>query len=208
MKRKCLSVVLMVLMLFSLVVPNQVLAATKPKLSKAKATMEVDSTLTLKLGDIAAKDVKWSSSKRSVATVSAKGTITAKSEGTATIKAKYDNATYTCKVTVVDSNKKENKIETYLKNAYGTAKYKEEEDGVTTELYAKEKSLIFAMTFEQLTGEMKKEVEESMGEYFDLMEDALNQLLDDLKENAYKDAKLVFRIYSNDKVLLYEKTMK
>lgn len=44
--------------------------------------------------------VKWSSSKKSVATVSSAGTITAKKKGTATITATAGNKRYTCKVTV------------------------------------------------------------------------------------------------------------
>lgn len=213
MKRKWLSVVLMVLLLFSLVVPDRTLAATKLKLSKAKATMEVDSMLTLKLGDVAAADVKWSSSARKVATVSAKGTVTAKGEGTATIKAKYDDKTYTCKVTVVDSNKVENKIETCLKKEYGSAKVKEEENGVVKELYAKGKSLICSITFQEITGDMvaqegdKEEFAEVMDEYFGTIEGALNLLLEQLRKEAYKDTKIIFRIYSNDKILLYEKTL-
>lgn len=213
MKRKWLSVVLMVLVLFSLVAPNQALAAAKLKLSKAKATMEVDSTLTLKLGDIAAKDVKWSSSARKVATVSAKGTITAKSEGTATIKAKYDDKTYTCKVTVVDSNKQENKIETFLKYEYGSTKVKEEDDDTITEIYAKGKSLIFSLTYKEISGELveqgggKEEFVELMDKYFDLMEELMNELLLGVREEAYKDAKVIFRVYTNDKILLYEKVV-
>ncbi len=42
-----------------------------------------------------------------IATVTSKGVITAKSEGSATITATYDEKKYTCKVTVVDSNKEE-----------------------------------------------------------------------------------------------------
>lgn len=48
--------------------------------------------------------VKWSSSKKSVATVDSKGKVTAKKKGTATISAKTkDGSVLTCKVTVKDN---------------------------------------------------------------------------------------------------------
>lgn len=209
MKRKLMSVVMMLLLLVALVAPGKVSAASKPKLSKAKAMMEVDSKLTLKLGDIAATDVKWSSSDRKVAIVSSKGVITAKAEGTATIKAKYNSKTYSCKVTVVDSNKKENKIETYLKDTFGTAKYKEEEDGVITEIYAKDKSVIVAITT-SIYAEMglsEKEIEVAAENSFEILKETMEEILKGAQKDAYKDAKVVFRIYDIDKNLLYERVL-
>lgn len=75
------------------------------KMSKAKAVLEVDATLKLKLGSLEGTESKWSSSDKQVASVSKSGTVTAKSEGSATITAMYDSKKYTCEVTVVDSNK-------------------------------------------------------------------------------------------------------
>jgi hypothetical protein len=49
--------------------------------------------------------VKWTSSKKSVATVSSKGVVKAKKKGTATITAKVSGKKYTCKVTVLKSEK-------------------------------------------------------------------------------------------------------
>ncbi|MDE7299999.1 MAG: Ig-like domain-containing protein [Lachnospiraceae bacterium] len=77
------------------------------KMNKAKAILEVDATLKLKLGSLEGTESKWSSSDKKVASVSKTGTVTAKSEGTATITATYDSKKYTCKVTVVDSNKED-----------------------------------------------------------------------------------------------------
>jgi len=74
------------------------------KISKNKATMEVDSTLKLKITGTNSK-VTWSTSNKQIATVNASGTVTAVKEGTATITAKVDNKKYTCTVTVLDSNK-------------------------------------------------------------------------------------------------------
>lgn len=216
MKKKLVSIVLLLLMLVAVVAPDKTFAATQIKLSKAKATMEVDSTLTLKLGNVTSTDVQWKSSARKVAVVSAKGVITAKGEGTATITATYNKKKYTCKVTVVDSNKVENKIETYLKEEFGAAKYKEEDDGIVTELYAKGKTLVFSMAFGEsfdfgveLTKEQKKEaMQESMEIMYETMEEALQVLLEELQENTYEDAKLVFRIYDWDKTLVFEKVLK
>ena len=52
------------------------------------------------------KSVKWSSSKSSVASVNAKGKVTAKKAGTATITAKVGGKKYTCKITVKPKFKK------------------------------------------------------------------------------------------------------
>ncbi len=87
-----------------LLAPHRIEAATL-KLSKAKATMEVDSTLKLKLGSINASKISWKSSNTKVASVSKTGTITAKKEGFVKISATYKSKKYTCAVTVVDSNK-------------------------------------------------------------------------------------------------------
>lgn len=101
--KKRVSVLIVIFIITSLLTSGIVQAATV-KISKAKATMEVDSTLKLKITGTKAK-VTWSSSKKSVATVSSAGTITAKAEGAATITATVSNKKYTCKVTVVNSNK-------------------------------------------------------------------------------------------------------
>ena len=210
MKRKFGAVVLMLLMLVALIAPDRAIAATSLKLSKAKATMEVDSKLTLKLGDITATEVKWSSSAKKVAIVSTKGVITAKGEGSATITAKYDDKSSTCKVTVVDSNKEENKIESYLKKEFGSTKVEETSEGMKTKLYASGKSLVFAMTFEEYVeiDVSEEELEEAMDAVFEPMEELLDTLLEELQANTYKDAKIIFRIYNSDKTLLYQKVLK
>lgn len=83
-------------------IPNTASAAVK--INKAKATMEVDSTLKLKLSDSKSK-ATWKSSKSNIASVKADGTVTAKKEGQATITATVSGKKYTCAVTVVNSNK-------------------------------------------------------------------------------------------------------
>lgn len=55
------------------------------------------------------KKAKWTSSKKSVATVNSKGKVTAKKAGTATITAKIDGKSVTCKVKVINPTIKLNK---------------------------------------------------------------------------------------------------
>lgn len=74
-------------------------AASKVKLSKTKATLYLGQTLQLKLSN-AKGTTTWKSSKKSVATVSKKGKVTAKATGTTTITATNGKKKYTCKVTV------------------------------------------------------------------------------------------------------------
>lgn len=101
--KKIISKCLVIIMITLLLIPETVQAATV-KISKTKATLEVDATLKLKITGTDSK-VTWSTSKKSVATVSKSGTITAKAEGTAVITATVDGKKYACDVKVVNSNK-------------------------------------------------------------------------------------------------------
>ncbi len=74
-------------------------AKKKPKLNKKKLTLYVGKKAALKVKNTK-KKVKWSSSKKSVATVSKKGKVTAKKKGKATITAKVAKKKLKCKVTV------------------------------------------------------------------------------------------------------------
>lgn len=76
-------------------------------LSKKSVTITKGKTYKLKLKKATAKKVKWSSSKKSVATVSKSGTVKAKKAGKATITAKYKGKKYKCKVTVKNPVKKQ-----------------------------------------------------------------------------------------------------
>lgn len=73
-----------------------------PKLNKTKATMEVGQKLKLKVKNTKAS-IQWSSLDKSVATVSKKGVVTAKSAGNTTIKAVVSKKTLKCKITVSDA---------------------------------------------------------------------------------------------------------
>lgn len=100
--KKSLCLVLSCLMLISVFVVTPISAsakAKKPKLSKKSVTITRGKTYKLKLKNAKAKKVKWTSSKKSVATVK-KGKITTKKAGKTTITAKYKGKKYKCKVTV------------------------------------------------------------------------------------------------------------
>lgn len=74
-------------------------AAAKVKISKKKTTIIKGKTMQLKIKGTK-KKAKWSSSKKSVATVSKKGKVAAKKAGKATIIAKIGKKKYKCIVTV------------------------------------------------------------------------------------------------------------
>lgn len=97
--KKSLSFLLVLTLIISLTGAASVQAATKIKLSASKKTLYVGKSFTLKLTGTT-KKVTWSSSKKSVATVTSKGKVTAKKAGKATITAKVGSKKYTCVVTV------------------------------------------------------------------------------------------------------------
>lgn len=84
---------------------NNVRAASA-KLNKKSVTMWVGDTLQLKVSNTKDK-VKWSSNKKSVATVSAKGKVKAKKSGKAVITAKVANKKLKCKITVIPGETEE-----------------------------------------------------------------------------------------------------
>ena len=79
-------------------------SAAKVKLCKKKLTLCVGDTYLLKLKGTSQK-IKWSSSKKKIATVNKIGKITAKKEGKTTITATSKGKSYTCKVTVKKASK-------------------------------------------------------------------------------------------------------
>jgi uncharacterized protein YjdB len=109
MKRiKTLSVVLLAAMFLfgSVSVPFTKSAATATvnaaviTISNSSATLEIGTSKSLKISGTASK-VYWSSSNKSVATVSSTGSVTAKALGTATITASVSGKKLTSKITVV-----------------------------------------------------------------------------------------------------------
>lgn len=73
--------------------------AATAKLNKKALNLEVGQSFTLEITGTKS-NITWASSKKSVATVSKKGKVTAKKAGTATITATVNKKSYTCKVTV------------------------------------------------------------------------------------------------------------
>ncbi|WP_310604814.1 Ig-like domain-containing protein [Anaerosporobacter sp.] len=98
MKKRILSSLLALLLVIAALVPNITVQAAV-KINKTSLSLNVGSSSQLKITGTT-KKVTWSSSKTSVASVSSKGKVTAKKEGTATISAKVSGKTYKCKVTV------------------------------------------------------------------------------------------------------------
>lgn len=127
--KRLLATVLSSIILFAMfAVPVSASAAAKPKLNKTKATVTRTKSIKLTLKNATASKVKWSSSKKSIATVNKKGKVTGKKAGKATITAKYKGKKYKCKVTVkgrvINKNKtfnvaKGGKITVKLTNSSG-----------------------------------------------------------------------------------------
>ena len=82
------------LVLTGITVPGSAGAKAKIRLNKKKVTIKVGGKVTLKLKN-AKKKVTWKSSKKKVASVSAKGIVRGKSAGTAKITAKSNKKSYT-----------------------------------------------------------------------------------------------------------------
>lgn len=104
MERKRVKTAVIFVMIIALIMATTVTAsAATVKISKKAVTIDAGSTATLKITGTS-KTVKWSSSDKSVATISSTGKykakITAKKAGTAKITAKVSGKKYTCKVTV------------------------------------------------------------------------------------------------------------
>lgn len=98
-KRTKLVVYLLVMCLMVSLIPNNAAAAKRIKLSSKSITLYIGQTRTIKLKGTTKKP-KWSSSSKSVATVSKKGKIKAKKQGSAVITAKLGKKKYKCKVRV------------------------------------------------------------------------------------------------------------
>lgn len=110
-RMKRISAILAVLMLLTVAIPStafglffpetaaSVYAAAKPILNTTKATINIGQSVQLKVKNVKTK-VKWSSSNKNVASISAKGKITGKKAGTTIITAKVGKKKLKCKVAV------------------------------------------------------------------------------------------------------------
>ena len=114
--KKVLTVLLSLLVVIgAFVIGAEVPAqAASVKLSKKSVKLEVGKTKKIKVKNT--KDtVTWSTSDKKVATVSKKGKITAKGEGTCTITAKVGSKSLTCKVTVTAAKKSDLGLDSSVK---------------------------------------------------------------------------------------------
>ena len=91
------------------------------KISKKSLYLIKGQTYTLRIKGVSQK-VKWSSGKKSVATVSSDGRIKAKKKGTAVIKAKVGKKTYKCTVKVYNSYSNK-KLRSMIKKYYKAKGY-------------------------------------------------------------------------------------
>lgn len=103
-KIRRLTIILAVAMLLSAFPRQSILAASTPKLNKTSITLYVGKSVKLTVKKAKRKKVKWSSSSKSVATVSQKGKVTAKKKGSAKIYATIGKKKLTCNVTVIEKN--------------------------------------------------------------------------------------------------------
>ncbi len=100
MRRLCAWALIMAMVLTTVLTMQEAsVDAAKIKLSKKSITLYVGKTKTLKVKGTK-KKAKWSSSKKSVATVSRKGKVKAKKAGKAKITARVGKKKLVCKVTV------------------------------------------------------------------------------------------------------------
>ena len=102
MKRKLsifMAVCLCICSILFVPVTDNTAYAASISLNKTSATIVNGKTVQLKVKGTSAK-VKWSTSSKSIATVSTKGLVKAKKPGRVTITAKVANKTLKCKVTV------------------------------------------------------------------------------------------------------------
>ena len=83
----------------------QAMAAASPRLNLKTVSLQRGKSTTLKLSN-AKEKVTWKSSNKAVASVTSKGKVTAKKQGTATITATNKKKSYQCKVTVAAKSTK------------------------------------------------------------------------------------------------------
>jgi hypothetical protein len=128
--KRALALMMTLALAFTMIPITSATAATKPKLSKSTATVIAGESLTLSVKNAAkSATVKWSSSKKSIATVSKKGKVTGVKAGKSTITAKVTSKGKTnslkCKVTVTGTKTvaTASQLKTALKNTKLTKVY-------------------------------------------------------------------------------------
>lgn len=92
-------------------------AATNIKINRTQATLIRGQAIQLKLTGAKGK-VIWSSSNPKAAVVNASGKVTAKAKGTAVIRAKFRNKSYTCKIQVETPTISKTSLSLYTNGSY------------------------------------------------------------------------------------------
>lgn len=210
MKKKLLSILLLIIFFVTFSIPAGTKAAAGMKLNKTKVVLEVDSKITLKLGEVKAADVKWSSSAKKVAAVSGKGVVTAKAEGSATITATYNNKKYKCKVTVVDSNKKMfSDVQEYLdaqQDEFDEIIESLDGLGMSMKVFADDNILVYEYIYESEILAIK-EAKKHFDKYMTSQEETLLSLIEEMEEYIDVENPKVKFIYKNpDGTIVYEYT--
>ncbi len=105
MKRQAIAFFLVAGIFFGIAGDNYSYAAKNPKLNKKKVTLKIGQKTTLKVKNYKGK-IKWSSSKKQIATVTKKGVVTAKKKGTVKITAKAGKKNFVCNVKIKPKDEK------------------------------------------------------------------------------------------------------
>ena len=116
--KKSITTIVIFVMALTLVMPMQAQAARKVKLNKTKAVLTITDkkrspAVQLKVTGTSKKAV-WTTSNKTIATVSKTGKVTAKKKGSVKITAKVSGRKYTCKVTIADKRTRLNKTSVSL----------------------------------------------------------------------------------------------
>lgn len=101
---RLVTVVLIAALVLPVICPQMAAAKSALRLNRKKATLTVGSSLRLTVKGTK-KKVKWTTSRKKIATVTQKGKVTAKKQGTAKITAKVSKKKLVCKITVTKPKK-------------------------------------------------------------------------------------------------------
>lgn len=180
--------------------------AKKIRLNKKKKTMRAGQTFKLKLKNAKVKKVKWSSSKKKVATVSKKGRVKALKKGKVTITARYKGKKYKCKITV---KKAKSVVPTSIKTpALQQSLY------LIDKLYNKENIIVSPVSLNMVLGmaangadtNVKKDLEKYLGKNLEQYNEDSLKLMNRAKDDSmlslangvwYKDEYNVKAAFSN-----------
>ena len=105
-RQKVILAIIMMAVLLHFSSVSSVVSAKSIKLNKRTATLQIGQTIKLKVLN-SKKRVKWSSSKKKIVTVTAKGKVKARKKGNAKIYAKVAGKKLVCKVKVKAAEKKD-----------------------------------------------------------------------------------------------------